>query len=133
MQDETVAELSEALQNMFRTLGRSYTIFQGKVLTTNSANNTCTVQIGPDNGGINFSSVPLEILLSGPTSFTSTPEDGSICLLGFKDGNPDQPQILRVGRATTIVADPSKLFQFNKGQNGGLVLSPDLTDRKSVV
>lgn len=117
------SELSESLRNMIRTLCRDYTIFEGTVTgDIDETDCTCTVTVGDSQTSVNFSAVPLEILIGSKASVTCIPNLNSSCLLCFRDGDPGRPQLLKVDSVAKVYANPSVLWQFGKGQNGGLVL-----------
>lgn len=115
-------ELSDALQNMVRVLCRPYTVFEGTVLSTDEDTYTCSVKVGDSQSSVTFENVSLEAITGSPVSFILIPNDNTECLLCFRDGCDQRPQILKINSVKKIIANATSLFQFNDGTNGGLVL-----------
>lgn len=127
--EEREMELSEALQNLFRVLGRNHTVIDGVVTEVDRDKCTCTVTVSDSQSGVDFTNVPIETLIGSQASVILFPAINSACLLIFRDGDKDRPQLLKVDQVDTIVCNPITLFQFNKGENGGLPITPKLIER----
>lgn len=121
-------ELSDALLRMIRVASRDLCVIEGKITGVSEDNRTCDISVGDSNSSVPFSNVLLEILTTSDASFTLIPNLNSDCLVCFRDGNQDRPQIIKCQSVAKIVANPTDLFQFNTGENGGLVLVNPLAD-----
>lgn len=113
---ENEFELGEALERLIRTLNRAKVMVDGVIEEVND-DFTCDVTINT----VPYSSVPINILIGSQGDFYMKPLVGSACLIGFRDGSEQRPQIMWVQQA--------ELFIFNQGNNGGMVLVTDLVSR----
>lgn len=121
-------ELSDALLRMIRVASRDLCVIEGKITDVSEGGRICDVTVSDSQSSVTFSNVLLEILTTSDASFTLIPNLNSDCLLCFRDGNQDRPQIIKCQSVAKIIANPTELFQFNEGNNGGMVLVSPLAD-----
>lgn len=127
-QGATELGISEAFTNLFKTMNRSYTVFEGTIVDVDEASCTCSVKVGDSNSSVIYDDVYLEVLINAQSSFILIPTIGADCLMCFRDGSEDRRQLLKSHQVDKIIANPKNLFQFNDGENGGLVLVNPLVD-----
>lgn len=120
--------IAESFTNLFKTMNRAYTVFEGIIESVDLEAFTCSVIVGDSNSSVTYEDVYLEVLFNAQSSFILIPKIGSDCLMCFRDGTEDRRQLLKCHEVDKIIANPDTLFQFNTGENGGLVLVNPLVD-----
>jgi len=126
-------ELTEALLNMIRVASRNHTVIEGKIVSVDETAWTCDVEVNDGVTSMTVGDVPLETLTNNKATFIFTPNKGSDCLLVFRDGNQDRPQLLKIQSARVISAAPTEKWVFGKGDQGGIVLVNPLTEHINTV
>lgn len=116
------AELSDALLRMIKVASRNHTVIEGTIDSVDEEAYTCEVTVGDDISSVTFSDIPLETVINSRASVTFIPEDGSNCLLCFRDGNQDRPQLLKTDKVKDIYFNPSGITQYGDGSNKGVPL-----------
>ena len=121
---ENQAELSIALEQLIGKHNRGNILVEGIVKVVNS-DNTCDVTIGE---ATQFS-VPLRVLTGAQASVYEVPVQGTDCLVTFRDGNINRPQIIYVHEVEKLLINCRTLVEFNGGELGGMVKVEDLVTR----
>lgn len=117
-QTDKQMELQDSLLRMMRVASRNHTLIEGTVVDVDTEAYTCTVQIGDSQDTITISDVSLEVLVGSPASVTFLPAIGSACVLTFRDGHQDRPQLLKLDQVDTVIINPKTKVIFNDGENG---------------
>ena len=128
-------ELSEAFRRMFAALARDHTIWEGTVVagSVDETAYTCSVAVGDSQSGTTFTNVSLETLIGGPSSVISIPNDGSAVICCFRDGNRARRQVLKIDSVKKRIENPTELFQFGDGSNGGIPLATPVSDKLNIL
>lgn len=113
---ENEFELSEALERLIKSHFRGFIVVDGVISKINS-NNTCTVTVGTTP----FTNVPLKVLVNAQASVYEVPVLKSACLMGFRDGDINRPQIISVDQVDKLLINCATLVQYNGGNLGGMV------------
>lgn len=117
-------ELQDALLRMIRVASRNHTLIEGTVTDVDVDAYTCTVEIGDNEDTIEIEDVSLEVLAGSPASVTFLPVKGSACVLTFRDGHQDRPQMFKIDQIDTVIINPkTKIVLFN-GEHG-IPLTPE--------
>lgn len=114
-------ELSNALYNVIKKLGRGSVVVDATIMTVDETAFTCEVEI--TNTGetpTHFFDVPLRVLISAQASFVEIPKVGTKCLICFRDSNINRPQIIGIHEALKILVKCDNIV-FNDGTLGGMV------------
>ena len=82
-------QLGEALNSLIEGSKRGVILVNGNVSEIDDTNYTCTVTVGESQ----FYQVPLKILIGSRPSIIGIPKDGTDCLMTFRDGNIQRPQL----------------------------------------
>lgn len=130
-QTDKEMELQEALLRMIRVASRNHCVIEGVITDFDNEAFTCTVQCGDGENTIEFSDVSLEVLVGSQASFTLLPVIGSDCLLVFRDGHQDRPQMLKIDQVDIIQANPKTKFIHGTGEDGGLPLSSKVAEEEN--
>lgn len=129
----TEQELTDALLRMMKVASRDNTLVDGTINDVDLTRYTCDVLVKDASSEVLFSDVPLETVINSQASFIFIPNIGSHCVICFRDGNKDRPQLFKVDSARIIRANPTELWQFGDGSNGGLVLVRPTVDHVNVI
>ena len=92
-------ELGDALNGLIRASKRGCVIIDGKITSIDEVKYTCSVLIGKST----FNNVPLRVLINSQSSICEIPEINSICLMTFRDGNIQCPQIFSIDKCKKIL------------------------------
>jgi hypothetical protein len=120
-----------SLQQAILNVTRGKNIVDAIVTAVDEVKFTCTVKVNSDIGdGVLFYQVPLAVLVSAQASVIQIPKLNTECLLCFRDGNIQRPQLFSINEADKFLITignstleiTADLFKFNGGSNGGLVL-----------
>lgn len=127
---ENEFELGTALERLIKTMNRAKTLVDG-VITSVNDDFTCGVNILD----VPFSNVPVKVLIGSRASIYELPVVGTACLITFRDGDIQRPQIASVNQvdkyyinvnSMAVVVDQAtidaNLTKFNGGLNHGMVL-----------
>lgn len=118
------SDISEAFRNAVFALVRNYVTVEGTIDAVYTDSNTADVDIG----GAVFQNVPFCILIDGSTvGDLELPQVGSDCLMSFRDGSLQRPQIVKINLGTERKMN-YPLFEFNGGENGGIPMTPPLVN-----
>ena len=109
--------LAAALQQLVQNGVRGAINVQGTISAVDESNYTCSVDMGDDTL---FLAVPLRVMIGSAASVVEIPVVNTKCIMCFRDGNINFPQILSIDRAAKILID-TPLVQFNGGDKGGMV------------
>ena len=136
-------EIEQGLIRAIKNMMKYSLICEGKIVNTDEAETkfVCDVQMLTD-GNPTYLQVPLKVLQGSQASFIEIPNMGSYCLISFRDGNKDRPQILFVDSVLKILVNCSSIkietnsfiinsdsTIFNEGLNGGLTKVAELTQK----
>lgn len=121
---ESEFELTEALERLLRSHCRGFIVVDGVIDAVND-DNTCDVMVGTTL----FNSVPLKVLIKAQASVYEIPVVKSACLMGFRDGNINRPQIISVDQVDELLINCKTLVKFNGGQLGGMVKLNDVVTK----
>lgn len=118
------SDIAEAFSAAVYALVRNYVTVEATIGAVYPDTNTADVTLD----GATFMGVPFCILTDGSqVSDLEMPEVGSDCLLSFRDGSLQRPQIVKVNIGTQRSMNYG-LFQFNGGNNGGVPMTPPLVN-----
>lgn len=124
--------LSQALDHLIKIKVRGFKVIDGIVT---GVNDDYTVDITVQD--VPFSSVPIAVLIGTQASIYPIPVVGTSCLVTFRDGNINLPQILAFDQVDTLKINCTTKVEFNGGQLGGMVLVnklvQDINDLKATV
>lgn len=115
---ENEFELGVALERLIRVSTRGKTMVDGLIQDVDESDFTCTVSVA----GTVFSGVPLKVLVGSKASIIEIPTAGTACLVGFRDGDQQRPQIMQVNEVDKYYINPDNFTQFGDGSNGGMML-----------
>lgn len=131
MNSTTQFQFLNALSKFVQNFMRASVLIDGIVTKVND-NFTCNITVQD----VTFSQVPIKVLIGSQASIYEVPVVGSTCLVRWRDNNRGLPQIDSFDQVDKYYLQPvSKLFisakktQFNDGSNGGIPLSPNVSDR----
>lgn len=113
-------ELGSALEKLIKSMNRSKTLIDGVITNVNS-NYTCDITVL----GVPISGVPINVLIGSQTDFYIVPKINTPCLVTFRDGDMQRPQIIQFHQADKVV--------FFQGLNGGMILINDMVQRMNNV
>lgn len=120
-----------SLEQAILNVTRAKNIVEATVTEVDETAFTCTVQVNSQVGtGTFFYGVPLQVLVNSQASVMQIPAIGSDCILCFRDGNIQRPQLFSVDQCQKFLIKiqnstlevTADLFKFNGGNNGGMVL-----------
>jgi len=117
---ENSFDLARSLQSLIKSNMRGYVLIDGVIELVND-NFTCDIKVQD----VVFSDVPVAVLINSQADFYAKPKVGSKCLITFRDGNINFPQLVQ--------CDQVELFIFNQGTLGGMVKVIDLVERLNKV
>lgn len=118
------SDIAEAFRTAVFALVRNYVTVEGVINAVYPDTNTADVGID----GAMFLGVPFCILTDGATvGDLELPQVGTDCLLSFRDGSLQRPQIVKIDMCTERKMN-YPLFEFNGGQNGGIPMTPQLVN-----
>lgn len=110
---------------------RASVLIDGIVTAVND-NFTCDITVQD----VPFSQVPIKVLIGSQASIYEVPVVGSTCLIRWRDNHRQLPQIDSFDQVEDYYIEPktnlfisAKKTQFNDGSNGGIPLSPNVSDR----
>lgn len=125
-----INELETSLNNWGKRLMRAALIVDGTITAVDETAYTCDVLVGDAT----YSGVPLKTITNTQSSFIEIPKLNTDCLICFKNNSIQCPQIfsihecekilIKVGDSVLNITDG--LFQFNGGDNDGMVLINEL-------
>jgi len=136
-------EIEQGLIRAIKNMMKYSLICEGKIVNIAEAETkfVCDVQMLTD-GNPTYLQVPLKVLQGSQASFIEIPNMDSYCLISFRDGNKDRPQILFVDSVLKILVNCSSIkietnsfiinsesTIFNEGLNGGLAKVAELTQK----
>lgn len=110
----------------YRTRGKQVT--EGIVTAVDMSDFTCSVKCS-DNL---FTGVPLSVLVSTQGSILIKPEIDSHCLILFRDGSIQRPQLLMVDQIDKLYVTCNEII-INGGGDGGIVLANNLVTRMNLI
>jgi len=129
--NEDVSELQDLFTGAVQGITRHFVISEGTISDVNEDAQTCEVSIS----GAVFHDVPIKVLSNPdgadgftPASVREKPQIGSWCLLGFRDGNLQRPQLISVDKSTDFNVD-SPQVTFHGGLLDGMVKVIELTTK----
>lgn len=127
IEDEAVRQMSR----IFHYAGRKGSITQGEIVSVNKENNTCIVSID----GQQYANLPLKVFYQA-SNFVVYPKAGTPCDVFFYEGNVQSPSVLDFQDAESIMVSGQTAIDIsadqitlNGGQNGGLVMINELTQK----
>jgi hypothetical protein len=133
---ENEFELGTALERLIKSMNRAKTLIDGKVTAVND-DFTCDIEINE----VPFSGVPVKVLIGSRASIYEIPVVDTGCLVTFRDGDMQRPQIFSFNEVDQYFIDVNNMkiniaeeldidadqTVFNGGGLGGLVkLTPSL-------
>lgn len=122
MSDEN--ELGDALIRFVKNHGRGFIVTDAVVDSVDESKFVANVKLGESV----FHEVPLRVLESDRASVIEIPEVNTPCIICFRDGNIQRPQMLWVHKVSKLLINCGNVI-FNDGQLGGLVKVKDLTTK----
>jgi hypothetical protein len=117
--------LNDAFEKFVKNVCRHYVVIDGVVDAYNEDDFTCDVKIQDTL----WTSIPICVLVGSQASFFPIPVIGTNCLVGWRDGSKMLPQIIQFDQIEQLNINCQKVVQFNNGENGGIPLSPNVSDR----
>lgn len=118
------SDIAESFRRAVFALVRNYVTVEGIINAVYTDSNTADVGID----GAVFMQVPFCILIDGATvGDLELPQVGSDCLMSFRDGSLQRPQIVKINLGTERKMN-YPLFEFNGGENGGIPMTPPLVN-----
>jgi hypothetical protein len=114
---------------MVKKVTRASVVVDATVISVDETKFTCDVTINNSEGEtpVTFFDVPLRVLIGSQASVIEIPKLSSKCLICFRDGNINRPQILSIHEALKILVICDQIV-FNNGTLGGLVKVNDLVN-----
>lgn len=126
-------ELTSALYNLVKKITRSAVTIDATVMTVDETKFVCDVEISNTDGvPTTFFEVPLRVLIGSQASVIEIPKIGTKCLICFRDGNINLPQIVSIHEALKILVICDNIV-FNNGTLGGMVKVNDLVTRMNTI
>lgn len=142
MDSTTEFEFLESLSRFVKNFLRASVLIDGVVTNVND-NFTCDIEVQQ----VAYTGVPVKVLTGSQASIYEVPVIGTTCLVRWRDNHRQLPQIdsfdqvdhyyisvndfdINVKNTFKISAN---LTQFNGGNNGGLPMSPDVTERLNLI
>lgn len=119
-----VQEITSVFRQAVFALTRHFVMVDGTIEAVDWDKFTCTVGIE----GAEFFNVPVKVLISSQASVIEKPEVGSDCILGFRDGNLQRPQLIWVDKSTDFLID-SPQVTVHGGKLGGVPKVIELTQK----
>ena len=113
-------ELGDSLERLIKIMNRAKTIIDG-IVTSVDDDFTCEVTIND----VTYSGVPINVLIGNQGDLYLKPKIGSVCLVTFRDGDAQRPQIVQVQEYDEVI--------FFQGENRGMVLVGKLVDRMNKI
>lgn len=128
------AELSNALYDVIKKVTRASVVVDATVIQVDEVKFTCDVTINGSNSEnlTIYYEVPLRVLVSNQASVVEVPELNTKCVICFRDGNINRPQILMVHKALKILVICDQVV-FNNGTLGGMVKLHDLVNKLNAI
>jgi hypothetical protein len=126
------AELSSALQRMVKTVTRGSVVVDGTIVSVDETAFTCDVEVGDSVSSSTYFDVPLRVLIGEQSSVIEIPENGTQCVICFRDSNIGRPQIVMIHKALKILVICDNIT-FNNGTLGGLVKLNDLVAKLNTI
>ena len=126
-------ELTESFSAAVYALTRHFVTVEGIVTDVDTVQFTCTVQVGGDTENSSFYNVPLRVLIGSQSAWVEIPVINTSCLLNFRDGNLQRPQLVMVDQIQDLLVTPKGNVIFNGGNNGGMVLLLKLVERMNLI
>src|ERR1035437_908251 len=97
--NEKDLRMKSALDALISASKRGVVIVDGVVSNVSETSFTCTVSFGKAK----FFKVPLRVLINSQASICEIPLEGSVCLMTFRDGNIQRPQIFSIDKCKKIL------------------------------
>ena len=91
--------MKSALEALIGASKRGVIIVDGTISDVSETSYTCTVSVGKAQ----FFKVPLRVLINSKASICEIPANGSTCLMTFRDGNIQRPQIFSIDKCEKIL------------------------------
>lgn len=131
MANDQTFDFIRAFENALKNHTRAFVTIDGVVT---AINNNFTVDIEVNE--VPFTNVPVKVLIGSQASIFEIPVNGSACLVSWRDGFRNTPQIESFDQVDKYYIQPvSNLYisaqqiQFNDGSNGGIPLSENVADQ----
>lgn len=122
-------ELGSALFNLIKKVTRASVVIDATVSAVDEIKFTCDVDIANTDGvPTTYFEVPLRVLIDSQASVIEIPKIGTKCLICFRDGNINLPQIVSIHEALKILVICDNIV-FNNGTLGGLIVLGDAVKR----
>ena len=128
MSDDLQYHIEDGLTRAIQNFLRFALICEAQIINTDNAETSFTVDVQLlSDGKPQYLGVPLKVLQNSQASFIEIPNVNSYCLIGFRDGKKDRPQVLFVDSVLKILVNCGS-FIFNNGTYGGLIKLIDPND-----
>lgn len=131
MDSTTQFAFLNALEKFVKNFLRAHVLIDGMVTAVND-NFTCDITVQD----VPYSQVPIKVLIGSQASVYEIPVVGTTCLVKWRDGSRQLPQIDSFDQVDTYYLQPvtdlfisAKQTQFNDGKSGGLVLVNPLVEK----
>ena len=121
---ENSDDFLRALNKFIKNHLRAFVLIDGTVTAVND-DYTCDILINQ----VPFTSVPTKVLVGSQASIYEIPVVGTACLVKWRDGHRNYPQIDSFDQVDKLLINCQTLVQFNGGENGGIPITPDLVTR----
>lgn len=128
--DNKDSQLSDAIFSVIKKVTRGHVIVDAVVVEVDETKFTCDVTVNNSQGDtpVTFFEVPLRVLIGSQASTIEVPKIGTKCIICFRDGNINRPQILQIHEALKILVICDNIV-FNNGTLGGMVVLDDAVTR----
>lgn len=131
MANDQTFDFIRAFEQALKNHTRAFVLIDGVVT---AVNDNFTVDITVND--VPFTNVPAKVLIGSQANIFEIPVVGSSCLVKWRDGHRNSPQIDSFDQVDTYYIQPvSNLYisaeqiQFNDGSNGGIPLSEKVADQ----
>lgn len=114
-------ELQDLFVSAVMGVTRHFVISDGTISSVDQERFTCEVNIG----GSIFHSVPIKVLINTQASVIEMPSVGAHCLMMFRDGNLQRPQLLWTDKSDKFLINSPQVI-FHGGNLGGMVKAKEL-------
>lgn len=128
MDNDSSLLFAKTLIKFVKNICRAYVLIDGTVTAVN-ANFTVDILLQ----GVTYSNCPTKVLIGSQASIFEIPVVGTTCLVKFRDGNRQLPQIDSFDKVDKLLINCQSLVQFNGGNNGGMVLVNNLVTRMNLL
>jgi hypothetical protein len=122
------SQLSNAIYEVIKKVTRGSIVLDATVIAVDETAFTCDVRdVTDEHNPTDYFDVPLRVLISQQASIIEIPKIDTKCLICFRDGNINRPQILSIHEALKILVICDNIV-FNNGTLGGMVKLNDLVN-----